>query len=1093
MTEADQILYGKQEETAAPTSQADQILFGKTEQEHPEGYHPADAQIRPSTTAESLAMDWQNLTRGIFSAGPIANPFGSGPKSTQKTEGVKTEWSDLPHKVGGLVAEQALDPGNLLSIAGGRALGPTAESAIGRGFGGYMLYGSATGAKNLYNELKDPDVTAAQKTFDTFAYTLQTILGIGGVSGKYSTNFDERSKVADANAGTLQKPLIDPKDLHGQTPTALAATLQQAAAKAPPEQQELLKSAADQAQKIADMEPAAVKKLSAAAQAWDDVLKTVAPQARGDRAEITAQSLREHGAELAQRQNRAEAALKESSDILMKMDADKRWEAVDRIENREAQENEDLQGFADTVRTIMDTKRDEIRALGTGKLEHFIDDYFPHIWKDPETAVDAFQKAGARAPLEGDKSFLKQRTIPTIAEGMELDLEPVSTNPVDLLMLKAHQMDKYITGQKWLQEMKDRDFVKFVRATEKPPAGYTKIDDNIATVYGNPSHPGAVQIEGYYVAPNEVAQVANNYLSPGLRGSPSFRAYLSVANSVNQFQLGFSAFHLGFTTMDVATSKLALALEYGVEAGRKASPQMAAKALKAAGGIPASPITNLLQGSKGMAEWMRPGSQGAEIAQIMEGLKKGGTRAKMDSFYQANLWKQMKGAIDAGRTAAAEGKKVEAGRQYATAALEAPFALIEKLGEPLMSYIVPRQKLGIAMDMMRLEMEKMGRNPDVDTVRKAAGKVVDSVDNRMGQMVYDNLFWKKWMKDISMATVRSVGWNIGTVREIGGGMKDFAKAGFAPVNEAKAPEFTHRMAYVVALPVMSTAIGSIYYYLQNGKAPPTLFDANYPTTGEVDPQGREVRMQFPNYIKDMMHYAHDPVGTVTGKVNPAIEDMREMLLNKDYYGQEIRHADDPFVSQLMQELTFASKQFEPIAFRNYETQAAAGQTAAEKAGAFVGVTRAPAWMGESDAERLAGELAGNKFKSADSPDSARVHQIQNAKQLLRSGKEDQANAILDSLQDADQLTDRQRQNVVNGTDRTYLENATAHLTIDGSESHGDLWRVFRAATPQERAAIADHVQRQIDRANIPEKDRDELQAQFDKLMPPTRNIDKTLR
>jgi hypothetical protein len=44
----------------------------------------------------------------------------------------------------------------------------------------------------------------------------------------------------------------------------------------------------------------------------------------------------------------------------------------------------------------------------------------------------------------------------------------------------------------------------------------------------------------------------------------------------------------------------------------------------------------------------------------------------------------------------------------------------------------------------------------------------------MGQLVYDNLFWNRTVKDLSMASVRSVGWNIGDIRELPGGVKDAA-------------------------------------------------------------------------------------------------------------------------------------------------------------------------------------------------------------------------------------------------------------------------------------------------------------------------------
>ena len=1071
------------------------------EKEEESGAPPDPGEIRAPTKDELVAQEWEKFTGGLFSSGPRSRPAHE--------EGVKTEWSDLPHMVGGLVAEMALQPGNILSAAGGMAGGPAAATLIGRGYAGYMLSQSLRQAKGLYGELQNPDVTSAQKTFDTFAYTLQTVLGLA--LGKGPTKMKFETGISDLKSAHSAMPAEEAnalaREMHGKTPTELAELLQRKAAEAKtPEQQELLKSAADQASHLARMEPPAVKRLSEAHKAWDDVLRVFAPAARGPQAEVTAASLREHGGELAQRADRAEAALSDASKILMKLPENERWDAVDRIEHGIPQTDEDLQGFADTARKIMDSKRDEIRALGTGKLEHFIEDYFPHIWKDPEEAATVFAKLQSKAPLLGPRSFLKERTIPTIAEGIAAGLEPISTNPVDLLLAKGREMDRYIVGQKWVQEMKERELLQFVRSGEKPPAGYRQIDDPIATVYG--PRTGAVsfakdvnnltvqpedvtvfgqRIMGRYYAPDEVAAVANNYLSPGLRKSPAFRGYLSLANSVNQFQLGFSAFHLGFTTIDVATSRLALALEYGVEGVRTGDLGKIGKGIAKGASVPVSPITNIMAGSKGMSEWLRPGSQGEEIAKAIDMYRMGGGRAKMDKFYQATMWKQMQNALKVAREATAAAKPGEAARAYASAAWRAPFALVEQLGRPLMEYIVPRQKIGVALDMMRLEMDRLPAKATVDQVRAASDKVVDSVDNRMGQMVYDNLFWNKALKDISMATVRSVGWNIGTIREVGGGLLDaerFTKAGITPKQKA---EFTHRMAYTIALPVMTTLIGSMYYYLRHGKAPPTLHDAQFPTTGEVDPQGREVRIQFPTYMKDIMHYQHDPIGTLTGKVHPFVEDIREMLMNKDFYGRDIRNADDPFVQQVQQELAFAVKQFEPISVRQYEVGEAARQTEMEKAAAFVGVTRAPSWFSETKAEQLAGKLAGDKFKSSESPDSARVQQIQQAKLLMRQGKDDEANAIMDGMEDAGQLTAVQRKNLERGTEHTYLENAISHL--DAKE----IMRVFRVASPREREAIADTVQTKIDKAHLPDEDRQALQDQFDKLMAVKRDITTTNR
>src|SRR6202012_2529325 len=93
--------------------------------------------------------------------------------------------------------------------------------------------------------------------------------------------------------------------------------------------------------------------------------------------------------------------------------------------------------------------------------------------------------------------------------------------------------------------------------------------------------------------------------------------------------------------------------------------------------------------------------------------------------------------------------------------------------------------------------------------RTAMQKAWESVDNRMGQLVYDNLFWNKTAKDLGMLAIRSVGWNLGTVREVIGGVKDWGEFFAKGATPGKKAEFTHRMAYVTALPIVVGTMGAI--------------------------------------------------------------------------------------------------------------------------------------------------------------------------------------------------------------------------------------------------------------------------------------------
>lgn len=1042
----------QQAHTKPISSPADSFLDAP---DHEEVGKPVDASGMP------VKPDWLELhTAGIKTVGQLAwnlawKPSVNLPEAPKDLPDKRWLGPDNPAVLGAIYNgavkpffESATSKAGATSLVLGMTSGATelnaaktAMKGISGLFGGSMALeeGKEFAAEKKIRE--DPN-SSLQDVVTSYARSVsRQLMAVAGLTGA----------ILPEEGGIMK-----PADFKGP-PGDVANTIRSKIAEAPLDQVDKMKAAADKLDSLHTPQ-------SDAAQAWDEVKQALAPQSREGisspepegmtRAKITAGSLREHGAELAQRTDRAEAALKDASKNLMKLSPADRLDFIDRVETGADQPSPELQAAHEGMRQILDTKRQEIQDLGTGKLDNFIQDYFPHIWKDPEEAANAFKQAQGKAPLQGSKSFLKQRTIPTTREGVALGLEPVSTNPVDLVLLKAREMDKYILGQKWMAEMKDRGFVKAFDHPDDAPPNWHPIDDPIARAG-----------RGQYYAPTEISTVANNYLSPGLHRFATYRAYVGMSNSLNQFQLGLSAFHLGFTSLDTSISKLALALEYAKEG----------KVLKAAGEAaksPAAPITNALQGNRVLNEWLKPGNQGADIAQIAEAIKKAGGRAKMDQFYQTNITKRMMEMFHQGTVGGALG-----------GAWRVPFAAMEQLSKPLMEFLVPRQKLGVAADLMRKEIEKLGSNAKPEEMREAFGKVWDSVDNRMGQMVYDNLFWKKSLKDLAMATVRSVGWDLGTVRELGGGGKDtaaFLKDTLTP--KAKA-EFTHRMAYMIALPTMTGILGATYQYLKTGKGPDELRDYFFPKTGEKDPQGRDVRLAMPSYMKDVYHYAHAPVATIEGKISPFPALVAEMLNNKDFYGRDIRNADDPLIKQMQEEAAFFVKSYEPIGIRQFAISSAAKQSAGEQAANFLGVTRAPAWVGETDAEQLAGKLAGDKFKGTDTPDSSRVQMLQQAKALMRNGKEDEANAILDGMEDAGTLTKVQRKNLERGSDKTYLENATSHL--DARE----IMRVFKVASMKEREAISDAVQRKIDDAHIPDSDREALQAEYDKLVPPERDIE----
>lgn len=744
------------------------------------------------------------------------------------------------------------------------------------------------------------------------------------------------------------------------------------------------------------------------------------PYTVGKEGEFTAQTIRENLGVLARSNDMTENALSQAKKTFDKADKDSSLDFIHKMETGEKQSDPNLEKVANTLRNMLDTKRDEIRALGTGKLENFIENYFPHVWEDPNKAVNVIGRIMGRRPFEGTKSFLKKRTIPTTREGIELGLTPISYNPIDSVMLKVREMDRYLMAHRSIEALKGQGLIKFVRDGEQAPEGFVKIDDRFSDVkYKNDAK--ETVLAGKYMAQKDAARILNNYLSPGLAGkSYLYDMYRGAGNTLNQFQLGISAFHLGFTSMDATISKVALGIN-------KLSSGDYAGAIKEFGKAPFSPITNILQGRDLLQSWY--GKDKGELTNtIADLMATAGGRAKMDSFYATGAKESMQKALKEGK--------------IATGALKVPYYLVEQMARPIMEYIVPRQKMGVFMDLMKMEME---RNPTMshEQMRGVAQRAWDSVDNRMGQVVYDNLFWKRTTKDLAMASVRSLGWNLGTIRELGGGTKDVI-GNLQDIIQGKATKMSYRTSYVMALPIVTGIYGAIYQYLHTGKGPQELKDYFFPKNGAIDNKGQEARISLPTYMKDIYHYTQNPVQTVINKFSPVNNTVLEMLANKDFYGTEIRNTDDPIMQQVLDEAKFLGTQFVPFGFRNQsrDTRTSAGS----KVEPFIGITPAPYDINMTKAEKEAYELnKGHVPVGSRTQDQADHSQ---AKSKLRSDYMASKDAgPLTQAVDQKIITPKEKRDIIKESKMSNLTRLTQHSTAE------EVMKILNKATPEERPEL----------------------------------------
>jgi hypothetical protein len=975
---------------------------------------------------------------------------------------------------------------------------------------------------------------------------------------------------------------------------------------------------------------------------WERFQGAVAPQTMGDPARFAANLLRQLNAEMANEEARADHALAPFRDSFDRTPVPKKWKYdptvplprnfafIDLYEGGTAA----TLGPAEAKLAAEFAKQNEawleqIHKLDPNALQDVYENYFGHLWDNPGKAKQVIAASLAKRPLQGSKSFLKQRTHELFREGLAAGLKPVHDNPVDLWMLKRREIARYILGMKFVRQMKAAGLLKFVHAFSKAPEGFSSVNDRAFQVYGPPTvtiseafdagmraatldvlkdlgvpherlakiggmgrwgyeshiegtqgkekittkfggpdwviwhelghvldnryadlwdtmtatdqmeaelrtladqrldtdssqnekryvrshaekmavilqaylhapdlmqqiaptikkafagflaaHPELAKINdirpslrlgqdtaeqavgglvklGQWYMPDAAARVVNNYLSPGLNPHLWYRTLRSASNLLNGIQLGLSAFHLGFTSLDAAVSRLAIGIEDAVAGDLSGAVRRVAS-------VPFAPVTNIRAGARLRAAVLGNITDG-EIGQIVRALEAGGGRIGQDHFWQTQFTRRMVRAFYEARN----GWFVGAPLDTITTVMNAPFALVEQTLRPIMEYIVPRQKLGVFADMAQSALLKLGDNASPEEVREAMRKAWDSVDNRMGQVVYDNLFYNRALKDVLLLTFRAYGWQLGKYREGLGAMHDFYRAGRSTFRGER-PEFTHRMAYVMALPLLVGIIGATINYLMTGDQPRGL-DYFMPRIGGEDPNGNPLRVNLPSYMKDAIHYSKHPVASFSHSLNPLGSSVFDLLQNKDFYDVRIRNPDDPLWQQGSDVAQWAGKQLVPFSISGAIKLNDDAAPAWKQVAPFFGITPAPSRMTMTPAQELASEITAAAMPKAPRTQEQydRSKLVKQVVRDIKAGDFQRATTGLEGGLDKGILNENAAVTIIDRLQYTPLQFQVHNMTAEAA------MRVWRVANPDERTTLAEILAHKIENSKtLPDEKKD---------------------
>jgi hypothetical protein len=546
------------------------------------------------------------------------------------------------------------------------------------------------------------------------------------------------------------------------------------------------------------------------------------------------------------------------------------------------------------------------------------------------TALENYQKslAGSKSPLKGRVLDMPLDAALKDMRDRGIKVEPATTNP-ELLrqwsVLNGQKLAKY--GEMW-QNLKESGNLTFVPSGKVADPGMVRLNDQAAKTFApyeynkaNGETGTGVKQSGQYYATPGAAKVLNNAVSSGLENSPTYQGIKSLSNSLNQFQLGFSGFHAMGSSVNAGVSDLAVgAKNIGTGIARGDAGTLATGAGQVARSlVPFFSVGHDIMTGSDIINGLKEGNP--EAAKFLqEKLNPAGGRLGMDQNYVNGSYRNMVQSFSDGNLLGA--------------AMKLPKAIVEETAKPLMGYAIPRIKLGAFSDLAdSIDRQMPGASPAEK--QAAYSRAWDSIDNRFGQLVYDNLFWNKTAKDLSMIATRSVGWNLGTVRELGGGAKDV-------LGTLQGKGISDRMLYSAALPLYVGMIGAAYQYLHTGQGPQSLLDYFYPKNGAVDKNGNPQRTTLPTYMKDVFAYGRNPVGTVVNKTSPLMNLVSSLYSNKDYYGDMIRNPNDPLAKQLQDSGMYALKNgVLPFSVSGAQNTASNGGNLEQQAENFVGFVKAP--------------------------------------------------------------------------------------------------------------------------------------------------------
>lgn len=536
-----------------------------------------------------------------------------------------------------------------------------------------------------------------------------------------------------------------------------------------------------------------------------------------------------------------------------------------------------------------------------GSRSAFVEDYFPHIWKKPKAARDLMDQ-GNIAQSMGGTWFQKSRYYDLIDHGLANGLELKNTNPQELVTSRLLSGVDMMEKVRLLHEL-ERNGVAVPQVVA--PYEITNPGRNNPNPWSPVNGPDGSR---WLIAPDAQSLWKNAVDAKGLWADEGligkgFRGWMKYKNFSVPIKLGLSLFHPVHVFHINVANNMSRALhdtfgsgQQGVLRRATALPEAAFQSV--ADAFMALPIGTPFKGKTMRDAWLTEPSKQTPAQQAM-------VKMMNEAGVSGQLSEQLK--IAAKRNLSDAWNNSE----YHKALPNLGRRMMEVLSAPIFEHWIPNLK----MAAVAREAESLfRRRPDLvdDPVQRrvamrALGK---EVENRFGEMFYGGLFWNRTFKDSLIGSFLSLGWNLGFVREFGGGaLEPLGRRLMDPPSPTRKTirDTAHKTTNAVVYMMSAMAVNAMINKSMTGDNPQGM-DYIFPRIGGLNPDGSPRRITNPFYTREVPMAGkniEERQSVVGGLAQMLYHKMMfapvvEMGSNRDYFGYQIYDPNAPGYKQMWQ-------------------------------------------------------------------------------------------------------------------------------------------------------------------------------------------------